>query len=112
MPWKVSFMSKGYRLILLFENHLISYVPWLFKHQDWMIDVAQGFPNDIAILTLSSPAPVSRADIYPIQLPSPSASFDGDICYIMGWGMTSSKYIHKIRMQSIQERNGLLQYCS
>merc|ERR1719309_1850155 len=54
---------------------------------------ANGFPNDIALIYLSSSASTSSKYVSTITLPSKNENFAGNRnCYITGWGATSWGY--------------------
>ena len=67
-------------------NHVIFV---LFQHPQWRGDGSRGFPNDIAILELYTPADTSSSYIDTIEM---VGEFDGDFagqnCKIIGWGNT------------------------
>ena len=59
----------------------------VFQHPNWSLE-ASGFPNDIALLRLSTAANVSSKYINPISMADPSSgNFAGQNCTIIGWGL-------------------------
>ncbi len=61
-----------------------------FQHPNWTMDSRRGFPNDIALIRLTTPADLTNRFIETIPLATPSdGDFAGDECYIIGWGLTS-----------------------
>jgi len=62
-------------------------VAMILKHPGWEQDSSQGFPNDIALIQISSAADLTGAYIKSVALPAVGESFEGNSeCYITGWG--------------------------
>ena len=65
---------------------LLFYSP---KHEDFVMDPAQGYPNDIALLQLSTPAKLDdHVNVACVADSSLGDMSDNDNCWITGWGKT------------------------
>ncbi|ELU05595.1 hypothetical protein CAPTEDRAFT_172265 [Capitella teleta] len=88
-PGRYRVMLGGLNVLTSSDDDVYLSVAAIIKHDLWEVNPLLGFPNDIAVLRLSSMAPVGRPDITPIALPTSSGDFTGSACYILGWGLTS-----------------------
>ena len=61
----------------------------ILRHEDYRENSRQGFPNDIALLYLSTPIDLSDKYVYAVELASAGEKFIGNECWITGWGKTS-----------------------
>merc|ERR1711976_37187 len=62
----------------------------IFKHPGFSMDSgSEGFPNDIALIRLATPADISRPNIKTISLPSSTdkSFYEDKECVITGWGL-------------------------
>ncbi|CAH1781354.1 unnamed protein product [Owenia fusiformis] len=63
----------------------------IIQHEDFIQDGSVGFPNDIALLNLSSPITIDAATKAVVPLPpNNQTTFAGQRCIITGWGDTSA----------------------
>lgn len=60
------------------------------RHPYYSSSGSRGYPNDIAVMYLSSSANTGSQYISTVPMASSSDSFVGSTCYITGWGKTSS----------------------
>jgi len=62
----------------------------IIQHPGWSMDSQNGFPNDIALMELSSAADLSGPYAKAVQLAEAGADFQGNSdCWITGWGKLS-----------------------
>ncbi len=67
-------------------SHLVHFK---FQHRSWVGDGSRGFPNDIALLELATPADLSSQYIDTIEMVNANdGDFAGQNCKIIGWGNT------------------------
>jgi len=59
------------------------------QHPKWNSDGSKGFPNDVAVMRLSTPAPIDGKTVVPAKLPSRHPmDYTNSECWISGWGLT------------------------
>ena len=61
----------------------------IIRHRDYRESGRRGFPNDIALLSLSSPIDLSDQYVSTVQMASSGENFIDNECWITGWGKTS-----------------------
>ena len=61
----------------------------MFQHPKYVADVKQGYPYDIALIKLRTPAPIDGKTVVPAKLPSSHPKdYTSRECWISGWGRT------------------------
>ncbi len=78
-------VTTNWKTVFLYE------IKHVFQHPDWNNSGYLGFPNDIAVMRLSTSADLSSPYISTITMASDGEDFVGDECYITGWGRTSGR---------------------
>merc|ERR1712121_288260 len=62
----------------------------IIQHPGWSMDSQNGFPNDIALMQLSTPADLSGKYAQTVHLADAGTNFEGNSdCWITGWGKLS-----------------------